>query len=112
MQIERIKMGEFLQNGSNIFSGRDKGVEARKAIGLEKFEENCDEIFFLIPDNTWGINPSFYGGLLEGSIKKFVDINEFLQKYHFAYYDGRELKDSLKADLQEGLQYVLNSIEG
>lgn len=112
MRVEKIKMGEFLQNGSNIFSGRDKGVDARNTLGLEKLEENCDELLFLIPNHTWGINPSFYGGLLEGSIKKYTDINQYLKKYHFVYYDGCELKDSLKADLQEGLQYVLNSIEG
>lgn len=112
MQVQKIKMGEFLENGSNIYSGRDKGVEARRKIDLDKKEDSFDEIWFLIPENTWGINPSFYGGLLEGSVKKVADTDQYLKKYHFKYYDERELKDSLKADLQEGLQYVLNSIEG
>lgn len=111
MQVKKIKMSGFLQNGSNIFSGRDKGVEARMSIGLDNLEEDCDKVLFLIPENTWGINPSFYGGLLEGSIKKMTDINQYLDKYRFVYPDEEELNDSLKTDLQEGLRFVLNSIE-
>ena len=111
MGIAKIKMGGFLQNGSNIYSGRDKGIEARKAIHLEDVGQRSSQVFFLIPEHTWGINPSFYGGLLEGTIKKFLNNTDaFLEKYHFLYYDGTELNDSLNADLQEGLRYVLNGL--
>lgn len=52
MGIAKIKMGGFLQNGSNIYSGRDKGIEARKAIHLEDVEQRSSQVFFLIPEHT------------------------------------------------------------
>lgn len=111
MSKKKIKMSEFLLNGSNIFSGRDKGIEARKAIGLDEIEQECDQIIFLIPKETWGINPSFFGGLLEGSYKKERDVDKFWAKYCFRYTDESELDDSLKADIEEDLRYILNSLE-
>lgn len=111
MSEVKIKMGDYLDSGSHIFTGRDRGIEARKKSRLDELEEKNDKIIFLFPPHTWGINPSFYGGLMEVSIKKLRDTKIFEEKYVFMYYDGSELNDSLRADLREDLQYVLNSIE-
>ena len=112
VKTKKIKMGDYLTSGSSIYSGRDCGVNARRLSHLDEIEQECDEIVFLFPENTWGINPSFYGGLLEESVRKAKNCTDFLEKYKFLYYDEKESNDSLKTDLQEDLQYVLNSIEG
>ena len=66
-----IRIKKYRKNGARIFTGRDNGVEARKDFQLNDIDAKGDSVTVLIPSDTWGINPSFFGGLFEGSIKKY-----------------------------------------
>ncbi|MBR1930225.1 MAG: hypothetical protein IJ833_01945 [Lachnospiraceae bacterium] len=103
-----FKISKYRNNGARIFTGRDNGIKAREDFGLNRVEEEEGEIYIVIPTDTWGINPSFFGGLFEGSIKKLGD--EFSEKYRFLYPNGSELEESLKRDIEDNISYVIRNI--
>lgn len=103
------KIDRYRRNGSYIFVGRRTGIKAREEIGLDKLEQDEGIIKILVPADTWGINPSFFGGMFEGSIKKFG--NSFWQKYEFCASNGEELNESLQKDIEINFNYVIRNID-
>lgn len=53
---------------SPVFAGRDRGIEVKKKITLEKLN-SASEISFSIPDDVYALNSSFLLGLLGETIK-------------------------------------------
>lgn len=104
-----IKIKKYRKNGARIFTGRDNGVEARKDFRLNDIDAKGDSVTVLIPSDTWGINPSFFGGLFEGSIKKYG--NKFCEKYKFKYSNGEEINESLKQDIEDDINYVIRNVK-
>lgn len=105
---KRVKISPYRNNGARIFTGRDKGIEARVALNLDVLDEEDEIVNVLIPSDTWGINPSFFGGMFEGSIKKFG--SKFVDKYQFMYSNGEELNESMKRDIADNIEYVIRNI--
>lgn len=103
-----IKISPFRSNGAKIFTGRDNGILAREKLKLNILDEDKDIVYVLIPSDTWGINPSFFGGLFEGSIKKLG--KEFEEKYKFMYSNGNELNESMKRDISDNIMYVIRNV--
>ena len=81
--MEKINLLNFRSNGSKIFSGRDKGIDAR--------------------------NSSFFGGLFESSI---INLKEdgFRKKYIFKFDDGAALSEELQHNIDEGIYESLKDI--
>lgn len=104
-----IRLGQFKRSEEKIFTDRDKGIEARKTLDLDSLEENNDIINVLLPTDIWTVNPSFFGGLFEQSIKKYRD--KFWDKYKFLYTDNNELSESVKASIEYDFDYVLTHME-
>lgn len=104
-----IKLGQFKRSEEKIFTDRDKGIEAREKLELDRKEETEGIIEVLLPKDIWTINPSFFGGLFEQSIKKYHE--EFWDKYKFLYTDKSELSDSVKASIDYDFDYVLTHME-
>lgn len=105
--MNKVYLKKYKEAGARIFTDRDAGVKARKELGLDQLEKN-DQIIILLPEDTWGVNPSFFGGMFESSIKLMGD--KFLQNYIFQYSDGRELSDSLRKNLDDDYDYVLRGL--
>ena len=100
-----IRLGQFKRSEEKIFTDRDKGIEARRTLDLDSLEENNDIVNVLLPTDIWTVNPSFFGGLFEQSIKKYRD--KFWDKYKFLYTDNSELSESVKASIEYDFDYVL-----
>lgn len=75
----RVKIGKKI---SKVFTGRDRGKEVRENSKIDKLEETCDEIYVVIPDNVYSINPSFLEEFLVNVVTK-LGKEEFLKKFHF-----------------------------
>ena len=102
------KISKFRKDGARIFTGRDKGVAARNEFDLNRAELEYDVINILIPSDTWGINPSFFGGMFESSIKRFRD--DFTEKYKFLYTNKEEINESLRKDISDDIEYVIRNM--
>ncbi len=105
----KINLSRFRGEGSKIFSGRDKGVKARKELNLNELDNSNEEISIIIPRDTWSINSSFFGGLFESSIIKLNE-NDFRRKYKFKLDDGSDLNDDLQRNIDECIFEALNDI--
>lgn len=104
-----IKLGQFKRSEEKIFTDRDKGIEARNKLNLDQLEENNDYIYVLLPTDIWTVNPSFFGGLFEKSIKKYH--KQFWDKYKFLYTDKTELLESVRESIEYDFDYVLTHME-
>lgn len=107
MAIEK-RIAPYRKNNAKIFTDRDNGVKAREELKLSEHDEAGEEVVILIPSDTWGINPSFFGGLFESSIKKYG--TKFREKYIFKYSNGDEISESLNKDIDDDIDYVLRSV--
>ena len=104
-----VDLSPYKKDEERIFTNRDNGVRARKELRLEELEkeEGCIEV--LLPNELWSINPSFFGGIFESSIKEFKDT--FWEKYVFLFVNRDKLTDELKDNIEYDFDYVLNHME-
>lgn len=105
---KEFKIAKYRGNGAKIFTGRDKGIEARKDFDLDSMDSENSVVYILIPSDTWGINPSFFGGMFEGSIKRLGE--NFEEKYKFIYSNGKEVNESIRKDIENDIDYVIRNI--
>ncbi|MGN0169703.1 MAG: hypothetical protein ACI39H_02955 [Lachnospiraceae bacterium] len=106
----KFSISKYREQGAKIFTDRDTGLRARAEIGLDQKDERQEEVWIQLPSDTWGINPSFFGGLFESSLKQYGKPG-FEEKYHFEYTNGESLKESLVEDIEDDIGYVLRSIK-
>lgn len=104
-----IKISKYRANGAKIFTGRDNGIKARLELNLNQMDEEDGLVRVLVPADTWGINPSFFGGLFESSIKKLG--RNFSKKYSFCYTNGERINDSLSRDIMDDINYIIQNME-
>ena len=102
-----LSISKYKENGAKIFTDRDSGVKARQELALDTLEQT-EKIIIQIPRDTWGINPSFFGGLFETTIKNYRE--RFFEIYSFQYTNGEDIKESLKKDIEDNYEYVLNCL--
>ena len=107
--MEKINLLNFRSNGSKIFSGRDKGIDARKKLKLNELDSQEQKIEVIVPKDTWSINSSFFCGLFESSI---INLKEdgFRKKYIFKFDDGAALSEELQHNIDEGIYESLKDI--
>jgi len=108
MAVE-IKLSQYRGNGAKIFTDRDNGVRARRELKLDELDQAECVVNVIVPTDTWGINPSFFGGLFEESIRKFN--TKFREKYVFMYSKGRAISESLNKDIDYDIEYVIRNME-
>ena len=103
--MKTINLINYRTGGSKIFSGRDKGIAARKELELNKFDGASESVEVLIPKD----NSSFFGGLFEESIISLKE-KRFLEKYKFEFDDKTPLTEELWNNIKEGIFEALNEI--
>ena len=77
-----IKLETFRAQKSKVFTGRDRGEFVRQESQIDQIESENDEVYFVIPDNIYSINPSFFEELFFNVVRK-LGKEDFLQKFHF-----------------------------
>lgn len=105
--MESVKISKYRGNGAKVFTGRDNGIKARQELNLAELEKK-DVVMVLIPSDTWSINPSFFGGMFEDSIRTWGD--DFEKHYQFYYNDKSKLKESLAQNIESNIGYVRRSM--
>lgn len=83
LKEKQINLNDFRVTGAKVFTGRDRGEDVRKKSRIDEIENSAQEINFIIPDNIYSINPSFFEELFINVVKK-LGKDEFLKKFHFS----------------------------
>ena len=107
--VKKINLHNYRSSGSKIFSGRDKGCQARISLDLDKLDHTEETVIVSIPKDTWAINSSFFGGLFEASVIELSE-DKFRKKYQFQFDDGSDLSEELKCNINDGIFDALNEI--
>ncbi len=84
MQTEKntIKLENFRAPGAKVFTGRDRGEQVRRDSQIDELEKKFEEVYFVIPDNIYSINPSFFEELFENVVNK-LNRDGFEKKFKF-----------------------------
>lgn len=107
---KKIKMETFLKTGARILSDRNEGIKARAKAQLDDLDSKEEKVIMLIPkDEMWNITPSFFGGMFEGSIKKYRD--RFWDYYSFTYKDGSQISERLQNKMEYNYSYILERLD-
>ena len=104
MQTEQntIKLESFRAEGAKVFTGRDRGAQVRIDSNIDELENNFEEIYFVIPDNIYSINPSFFEELFENVVNK-LGKEDFFKKFIFS----SEGKYNFEKPLNEAIERLL-----
>ena len=107
MESEVIKLQSYRKSESSMYSGREHGLEIRKELDLNKKDKDEKKYIIQISDDTIAINSSFFGGLFSDSV---VGLGEerFKKKYIFQNNKGKEVKETIKKDIEEGIYDAIN----
>lgn len=77
-----INLEDFRVEGAKVFTGRDRGKYVRTESKIDEIEAANEEIFIIIPDNIYSINPSFFEELFINVVSK-LGKDDFLKKFKF-----------------------------
>ena len=80
--INRIELETYRTKGAKIFTGRDRGEYVRTESKIDEIENKFDRIEFVIPDNIYSINPSFFEELFVNVVLK-LGKEGFYKKFEF-----------------------------
>lgn len=104
MKTAVFDLEKYRTKGAKVFTGRDKGKYVREHSKFDDIEKNNDKIEFIIPDNIFSINPSFFEELLINVVTK-LGKQDFLAKYKFtnrgSYKYEKPLMDAIDRVLRE-----------
>lgn len=104
MNIYRFELEKYRIPGSKIFTGRDIGLDIKKKSKINSIFENNDLIEFIIPDNLFSINPSFFEELFIDIVLKFGK-ETFFKKMKFEslgkYQYQKPLNEAIDRILRE-----------
>lgn len=106
--MKTISIQTYRQNGSKVFSGRDVGIDARRKLELNEKDIDEEQYEIIIPEDTYSIGGSFFGGLFSDSVIKLGE-EGFRKKYIFKFANS-ELNDSLRGDIEEGIYDAINDL--
>lgn len=79
-----IDLGRLTGNGRvHNLSGKTKGQDARRDLGIEGLDKEIEPIIVVIPDEIYAISPSFFLGLFSQSLSHFGSRDAFMRHYLF-----------------------------
>lgn len=104
--MTEINIQKYRESGSKIFSGRSMGISARQENELTKKDSDLEEYNIIVPEDTYSISGSFFGGMFSDSVLNLGE-EKFKEKYHFKFKKS-EINEVLQEDIEEGIYDVLN----
>ncbi|PIE49072.1 MAG: DUF4325 domain-containing protein [Flavobacteriales bacterium] len=100
----KINLEDFRTPKAKIFTGRDRGEQVRKDSKIDEIEQKHDSVEFIIPDNLYSINPSFFEELFVNVVTKLGE-QGFYKKFNFInngnYNYEKPLKEAISRILRE-----------
>lgn len=97
-----IKLEDFRVKGAKVFTGRDRGAYVREQSKIDEIEKKSDKVKFVVPDNIYSINPSFFEELFENVVVK-LGKERFFEKFEFI----NEGQYSFEKSLNEAIDRLL-----
>ena len=76
---------EFAKLGMPVFTGRDRGENARKALKLDDVTV-ADSVDVVIPEDVYTVTSSYFLGLFGPSIRS-LGLEKFQEVFHFSVPD-------------------------
>jgi hypothetical protein len=99
-----INLEDFRTPKAKIFTGRDRGEQVRKDSKIDEIEAKFETVEFIVPDNLFSINPSFFEELFINVVEKLGD-KKFYEKFNFinqgSYNYEKPLKEAISRILRE-----------
>lgn len=77
-----INLEDFRTPGAKVYTGRDRGKQARKDSRINEIEIEYDSVKIIIPKNVYSIIPSFFEELFLEVVLK-LGREKFLKKFEF-----------------------------
>lgn len=74
---------DFSRLGGPLYSGRNRGEEARKINNLDVVDQSDTVANIEIPESTYSITSSFFLGLFGKSIRSCGNTEIFFEKFRF-----------------------------
>lgn len=96
----KIDLEKYRTGKSHIFAGRERGIEVKKSLTLEKLNA-AKKIEIIIPDDVYALNSSFLLGLL-GETIKFHKSNNLDSKEIISY--PQDFKATFEETIREAQQ--------
>lgn len=104
MKEINFELEKYRSEGSKIFTGRDRGLHVKKESKINEITDKNDRINFIIPDNLFSINPSFFEELFVDIVLK-IGKDEFYKKFNFInqgkYQYEKPLREAIDRILRE-----------
>ena len=104
MRTYKFELEKYRTPESKIFTGRDRGLQVKNDSGLNNIIEEYDIIEFVIPDNLFSINPSFFEELFVDIVQK-LGKSKFFEKFKFVnlgrYQYQKPLNEAIDRILRE-----------
>ena len=97
-----IRLEDYRAKGAKVFTGRDRGAQVRVSSRIDELEKDYEEVIFIIPDNIYSINPSFFEELFENVVNK-LGKEEFFNKFNFI----NEGRYNFEKPLHEAIERLL-----
>ncbi|WP_379553572.1 hypothetical protein [Qipengyuania sp. DGS5-3] len=102
MQIEAIDLGVLTEGKVHNLSGHERGLAARDLFKLDALDRDGVRHTIRVPDDLYGISPSFVQGLFTASLRSLDnDLDAFKQSYTI------EASDLIQRQIDRGLQNIL-----
>jgi restriction endonuclease Mrr len=102
--INVVNLEDFRTPKAKIFTGRERGKQVRNDSKIDEIESNFETVEFIIPDNLFSINPSFFEELFINVVEKLGE-KKFYEKFTFtnqgSYNYEKPLKEAISRILRE-----------
>ena len=100
--MKMINLAKFQTPGSVVFSGRPRGIDIRKSLGLDAVDFSAEQVEVSIPPEVVSVNSSFFLGLFGKSVRA-LDRHGFMEKYKFSCSPAA--RENIERGIDEALVY-------
>lgn len=106
----KIDLQPYKNTSTSVYTGRPQGVQVREKLKLSTLDSNDEHVELIIPEDTTSFNPSFFLGLLFGSIQK-LGLDKFKQKYQITIATkDPDLYNVIDSNIKDGFRNAYNSL--
>ena len=97
-----INFGDLTEGRVHNLSGHERGLKARESFKLDQLDLDGIRHVIHVPEDIYGISPSFVQGLFSATLKKLGnDIDEFRRHYEI------DATDLVRRQIERGLHNIV-----
>lgn len=102
--VRMIDIANVAKGGIHNLSGKLRGESAREYFGLDRLDEDDQQVTVVFPEELYAISSSFFLGMFSLSIRKFGE-EKFLKKYKF------QADENMQRQIRHGVKRATMSRE-